>query len=107
MNTSSSPDPGDFIAAVACITYGGTRYYAVKIVRRTSKSVYCTLEHPLSPRLLHLLGKRYIGGPTDEALSKPFSVPKHAIRYVPETKLERDCYEGAVYGYGGTVDVRR
>ena len=104
---SPERDPGNDIPAIALITYGGTRYYAVRIVRKTAKSVYCTLEHPKSPVSLHLLGKRVVGLQGGMVASEPFSVPKTAIRYVPEEKLEQDFYEGAVYGYGGTVDARR
>lgn len=91
----------DYITAIALITWGGTRYYAVEVLERTPAKTRVSLTHSLGPEMLKTpSGRIHHRGGT-------FLVPKDAIRYVKADKLERDLYEGRVYGYGGTIDARR
>lgn len=91
-----------FVAALALITWAGTRYFAVQILGRTKKRVRVALNHALSPERVKLpSGREHLRE------GNAFLVPPPAIRYVATEKLEREGYEGAVYGYGGNVDARR
>jgi len=92
----------NFVSALALITWAGTRYYAVEIVRYTAQKVWVALNHALSPCRVRLPS-----GSVHHREGPPFLVPKQAIRYVDGEKCERSEYEGAAYGYGGNVDARR
>ena len=92
----------NFISALALITWAGTRYFAVEVIGRTAHKVRVSLTHKLSP--VHVM---LPSGKTHYREEPPFLVPKLGVRLVEEQQCEQDSYDGAVYGYGGTVDARR
>lgn len=98
----SKQEARKFISALALITWAGTRYFAIDVIRRTAQKVHIALTHRLSPAFVKLPS-----GKLHYREEKSFLVPKEGVRMVEEQKCETDGYEGAVYGYGGTVDRLR